>query len=166
MVMPAQAKKEKKRMIRLTQQEADMLIAMLKKKLEEQSELEFPSKGGKLQFKVKGERRTDEFVVNIDRKGIDSKKGTYQGRVKSNNTILMRIDIGDTLVHQQPNGSKLCGSHIHIYNEEYGIKGEAIPFDPGNDDLYAICNTFFQKFNIIEPPIIKQKQQLSLYDLE
>ena len=99
-------------MIKLTQQEADMLIAMLKKKLKEQGKLQFPSKGGKLQFEVLGERKIDEFVINIDRKGIDSKKGTYQGRVKANNTILMRIDIGNTLVHQQPDGNKLHGSHI------------------------------------------------------
>ena len=70
--------------IKLTQTEADMLIDMMKKFVEKRV-LEFPSTKGKLSFDVIGEHRTDEFVVSIDRKGLNALGCTYQGRIKSNN---------------------------------------------------------------------------------
>ena len=66
--------------LKLTQVEADMLIDMLKKTIKSHA-IEFPSAKGKLTFDVVGERRTDEFVVNIDRKGINAQGCTYQGRI-------------------------------------------------------------------------------------
>lgn len=150
-------------MIKLTKNEADILIAMLKRKVKEQQDLQFPSASGKLCFDVVGERRTDEFVVNIDRKGINAKGCTYQGRIKSNNVVLLRLDINPTSVHINPkDGNKIVGSHIHIYDEEMELR-EAIPFDVSGKDLFQLCYSFFEKFNIVEPPEITQ--QLNLEDI-
>jgi len=127
---------------------------MLKKKIEEQT-LSFPQAKGKLSFDVLGERRTDEFVINIDRKGINAHGCTYQGRIKSNNIILLRLDINPTSVHKNPSdGSKIIGSHLHIYDEQMELR-EAIPFDVENKGLFELCYSFFEKFNIIEPPEIQ-----------
>lgn len=124
---------------------------------------EFPKASGKLEFEVLGERRTDEFVVNIDRKGINARGCTYQGRIKSNNIILIRLDVNPTSKHVNPStGEKISGTHLHIYTEEYETR-EAIPFDVEDKDLYNTCYTFFEKFNIIETPILVQ--QLELCDL-
>ena len=145
--------------MRLTQAEADMLIDMLKRTVEKHS-MEFPSIKGKLSFDVIGERRTDLFVVNIDRKGINAQGCTYQGRIKSNNTILLRLDVNPTAIHPNPSsGEKIYGSHLHIYTEEYEMR-EAIPFDTENKDLYDLCYSFFKKFNIIEPPELIYQQSL------
>jgi hypothetical protein len=152
-----------KNMIKLTQNEADMLIKMMKRKVEEQI-IDFPKSQGKIIFDVLGERRTDEFVVNIERKGINARGCTYQGRVKSNNIILLRLDINPTSVHKNPeNGEKIVGSHIHIYDEDMELK-KAIPFDVGNKDLFELCFSFFEEFNIVEPPEIVQ--QLNIFDKE
>jgi hypothetical protein len=139
--------------IKLTKAEAETLIEMLKRFVQQHC-LGFPSKKGKLEFDVIGERKTDEFVVNIDRKGINADSCTYQGRIKSNNIVLLRLDINPTSIHINPsNHEKLVGSHLHIYSDEFEMS-EAIPFDIEDKDLYELCFTFFEKFHIIEPPEI------------
>jgi hypothetical protein len=148
--------------MRITKEEAEKLIAMIKKYLGNK-EFVFPNSKGKICFEVKGERRTDDFVVNIERKGIDASKMTYQGRVKSNNTILMRIDINPTSIHTNPSGETIYGSHIHIYSKDFDIK-EAIPINWNDKDPFEACFDFFEKFNIIEYPKIKPdpNQELGL----
>jgi hypothetical protein len=139
--------------IKLTQAEADMLIEMLKRTVEK-TMLEFPSVKGSLAFDVLGERRTDEFVITIDRKGINAQGCTYQGRLKSNNVILIRLDVNPTAIHtNQSTGEKIVGTHLHIYTEEYEMK-EAIAFDIEAKDLYGTCYTFFERFHVVEPPPI------------
>jgi len=140
---------------KLTQEEADMLITMLKKTVEKHS-LEFPEAKGKLSFDVIGERRTDEFVVNIDRKGINAQGCTYQGRIKSNNIILLRLDVNPSGGLQNPSGEEITGSHLHIYTAEHEMR-EAIPFDIGKKDLYDLCYSFFERFSIVESPELVQQ---------
>ena len=144
---------------KLTQIEADRLIEMLKRTIEK-SHLEFPSEKGSVVFDVIGERRTDIFTINIDRKGINAQGCTYQGRVESNNIILLRLDVNPSSIHINPsNGEKIHGTHLHIYNEGYEMQ-EAIPFDIENKDLYDICYTFFKRFNIVEFPEISYQYSL------
>lgn len=138
--------------LKLTTAEAKALIEMVKRTIENEN-LNFPEGQGKLEFEVKGERRTDEFIVNIDRKGPDAQKCTYQGRIKSSNVILMRLDMNPTAVHTNPSGEKINGTHLHIYTEEYEMRN-AVPFDVKDKDLFATCFTFFEQFNIIEQPKI------------
>ncbi len=135
----------------LTQAEADKLIQMLKKTVEEQ--ILFPIEKGGVSFHVIGERRGDEFIINIDRKGKMAEKCTYQGRVQQSNQVLMRLDIDPNGRHTnpEPDGRLIIGNHLHIYCEEHDMKF-AIPFDPEDKGLYELCYTFFEKFHIIEPP--------------
>ena len=100
--------------IKLTQTEADMLIEMLKRTIEK-SHLEFPSENGSMVFDVIGERRTDIFTVNIDRKGINAQGCTYQGRIKSNNIILLRLDVNPSSIHINPSTEKNSMEHIYIF---------------------------------------------------
>ena len=146
--------------VRLTQKEADMLINMLKKTVEK--EINFPCGKGRVEFDVTGDRREDIFAVNIQRKGINAGGATYQGRVRTNGVILMRLDVNPTGVHTNPDGDKITGTHIHIYTEKYGDSW-AIPFDVESMDLYQLCHTFFGRFNVVEPP--KMNQQLTLLEV-
>jgi len=107
-----------------------------------------------------GDRRDDVFVVNIERKGINAGGASYQGRTRHSGIILMRLDINPTGVHYNPDGEKILGTHIHIYTEEHEM-AMAIPFDVNNKDLYQLCYTFFDRFNIIDKPKIKQQLTLS-----
>jgi hypothetical protein len=139
--------------MKLTQKEADQLINMLKQTVKN-SRLNFPASKGKLSFDVVGERKIDMFVINIDRKGINAQSCTYQGRIKSNNLILLRLDVNPTAIHINPSGEKITGTHLHIYNEQYELS-KAIAFDIEDKDLYDNCYTFFEEFHIIKPPKIE-----------
>jgi hypothetical protein len=143
---------------KLTQREADMLIEMLKKTVEK--EVALPSGKGRVEFDVIGERKEDRFAVNIERKGIDDKGASYQGRARFNGVILIRLDVNPTNTHVNPDGEKITGTHIHVYTEEHDMR-MAMPFDVANKDLYQLCYTFFERFHIIEPPEITQQLSFS-----
>ncbi len=144
----------------ITQEEAKQLIDMIKKYIGNQG-MEFPNTKGKLEFEVQGEKRGNNFVVNIERKGPDAKKFSYQGRSKNKNVILMRIDINETGVHQNPSGEKIKGSHIHLYTEGYDTR-IAIPINWDHKDPFDACFEFFEKFHIVEPPKFVYKPNLDL----
>ena len=143
----------------LTQKEADKLIEMLKRTVEER--IIFPHQKGRVSFTVVGDRREDEFIINIDRKGKAAEKCTYQGRLRQSNQVLMRLDVDPNGRHTNPgeDGTIIYGNHLHIYNEEYEMK-YAIPFDIQNKGLYELCYTFFTKFHIMEPPAVFEQQVL------
>ncbi len=136
----------------LTQEEANKLISEIKDLLVKRS-YAFPTGKGKLSFDVVGQKSLSEFSVSIERKGINNNACTYQGRIKSNNIVLLRLDASPTAVHTNPSGEKIKGPHLHIYSEKYESR-EAIPFNVENNDLYELCYTFFEKFNIMQPPQI------------
>ena len=144
--------------IKLTQKEADMLIDMLKKTVI--SEISFPSSKGRVEFDVIGDRREDIFAINISRKGINAGGASYQGRVRTSGIILMRLDVNPTAVHTNPNGERITGNHLHIYTEEHDMS-YATSFDINNEDLYNLCYSFFERFNIIEPPNISHQVTLT-----
>jgi len=131
-----------------------MLIEMLKKTVEK--DVSFPSDKGRVEFDVQGDRREDVFAVNISRKGINAESASYQGRVRTRGTILMRLDVNPTAVHPNPDGDKITGTHLHIYTEEHEM-AYATPFDIENKDLYQLCFLFFERFNIVEPPNVTQQ---------
>ena len=61
----------------LTQEEANELIEMLKKTVEQQ--IAFPSEKGGISFDVIGNRREDIFIINIDRKGKLAENALIKG---------------------------------------------------------------------------------------
>ena len=133
----------------LTQAEANRLIKMLKKTVEDH--IVFPNKKGGTSFAVTGDHENDKFIINIDRKGKNAEKCTYQGRVSQSNQILMRLDIDPNGRHTNPDGELICGNHLHVYHELYDMKF-AVTFDIDDKDLFQTCYTFFEKFHIIQPP--------------
>ena len=132
---------------KMTTEEAIKLIDMMKKRVSETT-LEFPRLGTKLEFEVFAEKEGRKFITSIRRGNIDNKKCTYQGRTSFNNIPLLRLDITNSF-HINPDGTKIIGNHLHIYNEKNEM-GEAIPFDINDADLYKYCLEFFKKFNIIQ----------------
>jgi len=144
--------------VRLTQKEANMLIDMLKRTVEK--EIFFPHSKGRVEFDVVGDRREDIFAINISRKGINVGGASYQGKVRTSGIILMRLDVNPTAVHLNPDGEKIKGTHLHMYTEEQEM-AFAIPFDVENKNLYQLCYSFFERFNIVEPPNVTQQTEMT-----
>ena len=132
---------------KMTTEEAKKLIDMLKEKVS-QTNLNFPTLGKKMEFDVFAKEDGTKFIVNINRGSIDNKKCTYQGRTYINSIPLLRLDVTNSF-HRNPDGTKIQGTHLHIYNEENELS-EAIPCNINSNDLYDYCIEFFKEFNIIK----------------
>jgi len=132
---------------KLTTTEAMELIALLKS-ICSNKDIELPHHGQRITFDVKAIQNNKKFIVNINHSNINPDKYTFQSRITSSNIPLLRLDVSPNGVHQNPDGSKIYGTHLHIYNEDFEL-GNAIEFNIDNPDLYNYCLAFFKKFNIL-----------------
>lgn len=132
---------------KLSTKEAIELINLLKNICNNKT-LKLPNHGEKMEFDVKSINNDKSFIININHKNIDINKYTFQSRTAINNIPLLRLDVSPNGIHMNPDGSKIYGTHLHIYSEEYEMYN-AIEFDINNPNLYNYCIHFFKKFNII-----------------
>ena len=143
---------------KLTQEEAERLINMLKNSLV--SEIAFPEKGTAIEFDAIGSTKQDHFTTRIYRGRINSTKYEIGARIKKDGIMLLELHINPGKVHFNPDGEKIIGSHWHIYTEEFGRK-QAFPAEDLQSDLF-VKNTllFMEKFNIIEKPTVNFQLEL------
>lgn len=75
-------------------------------------------------------------------------------RIKKDGILLLELHINPGKVHPNPDGTKIIGSHWHIYTEEYG-RQFAFPAENVQSDKF-VENTilFLKRFNVIECPTI------------
>jgi hypothetical protein len=103
----------------MNQSEATSLIAM--DKILNEINVTLPQIGDKKSYKVASVNGRHQFVLDFHRFGRYSVSCTLQERYQ-NTEILVRLDIGDSKRHKNPNGTIITGSHIHIYRENYNDK--------------------------------------------
>lgn len=143
---------------KLTNAEARRLLDMTKRSLI--AELNFPTRGDEKEFDVVGDTKKDIFAIKIYRGKIQPFKYNIGARIKKNGTMLLELHINPSNVHRNPDGEKICGSHWHIYTEEYG-RTYAFPAEDVQEDAF-VDNTiaFLTKFNIVEQPNINYQLEL------
>jgi len=143
----------------LTQIDADSLVAM-PKRLEQSSQLKFPFRDEKQSWKALSSISRDHFLMDVNRNGIRLLKCTYQERYRLTE-ILVRVDVGVTSLHQNPDGELIRGPHVHLYREGYGDKwASLLPQDrfASSGDLVQTLRDFLEFCNVEAVPEI----QLSL----
>lgn len=143
---------------KITQEEAERLLNMMKKTLSEN--IDFPEKGEQIEFELSGDTKKDIFITKIYRGRINRKKYEIGARVKKNNILLLELHISPGKVHPNPDGTKIIGSHWHIYTEEFERRF-AYPAENLESDKF-VENTilFLDKFNVIEKPTINYQLEL------
>lgn len=111
----------------LTQEDANILLEILKEIKDTQDGFILPSGNECKKIEAVSYDQRHSFIVDVNRKGkINSLKFTLQNRY-AGNVILLRLDIGGP-PHRNPDGKTICGNHIHIYREGYDTRfAEAIP---------------------------------------
>lgn len=143
---------------KLTNEEAKHLLEMLKKSLV--SSINFPDQDENVEFDLEGDTKKDSFVTKIYRGKVDPKKYELSARIKKNNTLLLELHICKNKIHRNPDGTKIIGSHWHIYTEKYGrafaYKAENIE----SDKFIENTMMFLEKFNVIEKPTINMQLEL------
>lgn len=142
----------------LSQKEADTLLKMIKKSLSKN--IEFPSKGNTLEFDLIGDTKKDFFTTKIYRGKINALKYEMGARIKKDGILLLELHVNPGKVHPNPDGTKILGSHWHIYTEEYG-RQFAFPAENIQSNKF-VENTmlFLKKFNVIECPTITFQLEL------
>lgn len=103
----------------LTQAEADALLRMEKRRVDE-TEYDYPDFGGRVTVPLASTDRRETFLLDIRRARIDLAKGTYQNRGRQV-VVLVRLDFGGA-PHRNPDGEEIGSPHIHLYREGYGDK--------------------------------------------
>jgi hypothetical protein len=142
--------------INLTQDEADKLMAMEKRAVDEKDWL-FPDAGIRIAIPLASLDKRESFMLDVTRSQIKLSKATYQNRARTA-IILMRLDL-DGPPHTNPDGVEIPCPHLHTYREGYGDK-RAEPAPPttytNTVDLFATFETFMQQCNVTHPPRIQK----------
>ena len=143
---------------KITQAEAEKLIKMLKRTLSDT--VYFPTRGKTKEFEVQGENKGHLFSISIYRGKINGEKYNINARIKLNNIMLLELHVGDTLIHKNPDGEKIVGSHWHVYHENYGrsyaVKAENIKCA----DFVQNTVDFLIRFNVVERPKVLFQPEL------
>jgi len=130
----------------LTQSEADALIAMGKTFMSPVTISVTP--GTDQTHELVGDDKRERFLLDLWRGTLRLSKIKYQTRGRKI-IVLVRLDI-DGAPHTNPDGTKLNGTHIHLYREGYEDKW-AFSVDPAEfgdpsdirqtlEDFYRYCN--------------------------
>ena len=137
----------------LSQFEADRLIALLKQCVDEA--IYIPVQGKSEDYQVVDTITSDEeFTAIINRKNAFSDKCSFVLRYKNSNTILLRLDVGCTAKHTNPDNTIIEGPHIHRYREGFDEKF-AMPIDFTSTTLVDDLRHFLDTANIEEPQRIE-----------
>jgi len=141
--------------LELTQQEADLLLAMEKMRIDDQQHL-FSGINSSLRIPLISQDGREEFSLDIYRGKIELLKNTYQNRAR-NTVVLARLDIGGS-PHRNPDGQEIGCPHLHLYKEEYGDKWAfAIPDNFTNaSDAWQSLQDFMNYCNITTKPDIQK----------
>jgi hypothetical protein len=142
--------------INLTQAEADALIALAKRRVDE-TEWSYPDFGGGISIPLVSMDRREQFWLDLRRAGIDLAKGTYQNRGRQV-VVLVRLDFGGP-PHRNPDGEELGSAHLHVYREGFGDKwATPVPAERFHDlsNPWQTLVDFMQFCNIVDPPNIRR----------
>ncbi len=140
--------------INLTQAEADALIAMEKRRANEERSY-FPMSGESLVLPLQSPDRREQFLLDLSRGHIDLLKVKMQNRGRQV-VVLVRLDLAGA-THRNPNDEEIPAQHLHLYREGYGDKwAEPIPVDRfrNTSDLWTTLEDFLRFCNITQPPHI------------
>ena len=142
--------------VNLTQAEADALITMEKRRIDD-TEWSYPDLGGNVTVPLVSTDRREPFLLDLRRGRIDLGKGTYQNRGRQI-VVLARLDFGGA-PHRNPDGEEIGSPHLHLYREGFGDRWAIpVPEDhfPNPHDAWQALHDFMRYCNIMEPPMIRR----------
>ena len=140
--------------IKLTQAEANALIALEKHRVNEDRKI-FPLGGQSLAIPLQSADRREQFLLDLSKGRIDLLKVKMQNRGRQV-VVLVRLDLGGA-PHRNPDDEEIPAPHLHIYREGFGDKWAIrVPTDlfTKTADVWATLEEFMRYCNITQPPHI------------
>jgi hypothetical protein len=141
--------------INLTQEEANVLIAMEKHRANEDHS-DFPMRGQSLTLPLQSTDKREQFLLDLSRGRIDLVKVKMQNRGRQV-VVLVRLDLGGA-PHRNPDDEEIGVPHLHLYREGFGDKW-AVPLpreafrNPA--DVWITFEDFLRFCNITQPPHVE-----------
>ena len=133
----------------LSQSEALRLIDLLKRCMD--LALYIPSRGKRLDYEVVDiDTNNEMFIASINRRNKFDDKCSFILRYRKTNTILLRLDVGCTAKHTNPDDTVIKGAHLHRYQAGYDEKF-AMPVNLNSKTLIDDLRFFLNEANIEEP---------------
>lgn len=148
--------------VNLTQDEADALIALPKRRTEEK-EYAYPHMGGKETIPLASQDGREKFKLDLYCGKINLSKNTLQNRARRV-VVLARLDVGGA-PHRNPDEEEVPAPHLHIYRAGYGDKWAIpAPVDIFGElgDTWQTLQDFMRYCNIVAPPNIRNQLPLRL----
>ena len=139
----------------LTQSEADALIAVPKRMLE-QGLIELPSRGQRKCYPAKSVDGRSDFLFDVRVSGVRVTNRTCQERAHVSE-VLLRLDM-DGPPHDNPDGQEIVGPHLHVYREgfaarwAYPVPAEILRY---GHLLPDILHGFLEYCNVVDIPSIQ-----------
>ena len=140
----------------LSQTEADVLIAMEKRRVDK-NQWNYPAFGEQVTIPLVSTDGREAFLLDLHRARINLTKGTYQNRSRQV-VVLVRLDFGGA-PHRNPDGEEIGVPHLHLYREGFGDKWAfSVPSDrfPDVENSWQTLQDFMRFCHIVEPPIIQK----------
>lgn len=140
----------------LTQAEANALIAMEKRRVED-NRYDFPMGGQNVCVPLQSPDRREHFLLDLHRARINLAKVKMQNRARQV-VVLVRLDLAGA-PHRNPDDTDVPAPHLHLYREGYGDKwAYPVPTEHFSnlDDVWRTLEDFMRYCNIVEPPLIER----------
>ena len=140
----------------LTQSEADALIALEKRRVDDKI-WRYAGMGGSVSVPLTSTDSSENFVLDLRRGRINLGKGSYQNRGRRV-VPLVRLCFGGA-PHRNPDDAEVGSPHLHIYREGYADRWAiVVPGDRFTDlaDQWQTYQDFLEYCNIVEPPNIER----------
>ena len=141
--------------LNLTQSEADALLAMEKKRVDDKDWV-FPPPGVNFSIRLTSLNKRENFMLDANRSQIKLLKATFQNRARVA-IVLVRLEI-DGPPHTNPDGQAIPCPHLHVYREGYGDKwAHPAPANryPDPRNLLETFEAFMRHCNITDPPRVE-----------
>jgi hypothetical protein len=120
--------------INLTQEEANILIAMEKRRANEDHS-DFPMHGQSVTLPLQSTDKREQFLLDLSRARIDPPKGqnAKPGRPV---VVLVRLDLGGA-PHRNPDDEEIAAPHLHFYREGFSSRRArcAIPILKSKEEM-------------------------------
>ena len=137
-------------MIDPTHAEADILLAMEKRRLNDDRH---PFGSVRLEIPLTSADQREYFLLDIGRGRINLLRGKYQTRAKQT-VVLARIDFGGA-PHRNPDGVEVASPHLHVFREGFGDKwAQSLPSDAfsNGSDPWTLMEDFLRFCNVTLAP--------------
>ncbi|MHB8652572.1 MAG: DUF6978 family protein [Terriglobia bacterium] len=126
----------------LTQAEADQFMQMLKHFVRPPATISIPP-GADDTYELADSNDREKFLLDVWRGTLRLSKLKLQNRVRAA-VVLVRLDV-DGAPHTNPDGTRLAGTHIHLFKEGYDDKW-AYPADSKKFTLLSDPGKTFHDF--------------------